>query len=42
MSRDEVHCFVILSVVTEGSVKILDDVDVSVTECQFGMSGTIR
>ena len=42
MSRDEVHCSsVVLSVVTECNVKILDDVNVLVTECQFGVSGTI-
>ena len=42
MSRDEVHCSsIILSVVAECSVKIFDDVDVFVTECQFGVSRTI-
>ena len=42
MSRDEVNCCsVILSDVAECSVKILDDVDVFVTECQFGVSRTI-
>ena len=42
MSRDEVHCSsVVLFVVAECSVKIFDDFDVFVTECQFGMSGTI-
>ena len=42
MSRDEVHCsFVVLFVVAECSVKPFDDVDVFVTECQFGMSRTI-
>ena len=42
MSCDEVHCSsVVLFVVTECSVKSFDDFDVFVTECQFGMSGTI-
>ena len=42
MSRDEVHrSSVVLFYVAECSVKILDDFDVFVTECQFGMSGTI-
>ena len=42
MSRDEVHCSsVVVSVVTECNVKIFDDVNVFVTECQFGVSGTI-
>ena len=42
MSRDEVHCSsIILSVVAECSVKIFDDSDVFVTECQFGVSRTI-
>ena len=42
MSRDDVHCSsVILSVVAECSVKIFDDVDVFVAECQYGVSGTI-
>ena len=42
MSRDEVHCSsIVLFVVAECSVKIIDDVDVFVTECQFGMFRTI-
>ena len=42
MSRDEVHCSsLILSVVAECSVKIFDDVDAYLTECQFGVSRTI-
>ena len=42
MSRDEVNCSSInLSVVAECSVKYFDDVGVFVTECQFGVSGTI-
>ena len=42
MSRDEVHCSsIILSVVADMGVKIFDDVDVFVTECQFGVSKTI-
>ena len=42
MSRDEVHCSsVVLSVVTECNVKTFDDVNVLVTESQFGVSGTI-
>ena len=42
MSRDKVHCSsVILSVVAECSVKVFDDVGVFVTECQFGVSGTV-
>ena len=42
MSRYEVHCSsVILSVVTECSVEIFDDVDVFMSKCQFSVSGTI-
>ena len=42
MSRDDVHCSsVILFVIAQCSVKIFDDVDVFVAECQFGVSGTI-
>ena len=42
MSRDEVYCSsVVVSVVAECCVKSFDDVDVFMTECQFGMSGTI-
>ena len=44
MSRDKVHCSsVILSVFAECSVtvKVFDDVGVVVTECQFGVSGTV-
>ena len=43
MSRDEVNCSsVILSVVAEcSSVKVFDDIGVFVTECQFGVSGTV-
>ena len=42
MSCNEVNCSsVILSVVAECSVKVFDDLDVFVTECQFGVSGTV-
>ena len=42
MSRDEVHCSsVVVSVIAECYVKTFEDVDVFVTECQFGVSGTI-
>ena len=42
MSRDEVHCSsVVVSVVTECNVKTFEDVDVFVTEYQFGVPGTI-
>ena len=42
MSRDEVNCSsIIFSVVAECSVKVFDDVGVFVTECQFGVSGTV-
>ena len=40
--RDNVNCsFVILSDVAECSVKVFDDAGVFVTECQFGVSGTV-
>ena len=42
VSHDRVNCSsVILSVVAECSVKVLDDVGVFMTECQFGVSGTV-
>jgi len=42
VSRDEVNCSsLILFVVAECSVKVFDDVGVFVTECQFGVSGTV-
>ena len=42
MSRDEVHCSsVVVSVIAACYVKTFEDVDVFVTECQFGVSRTI-
>ena len=42
MSRDELNCSsIILFVVAECSVRVFDDVGVFVTECQFGVSGTV-
>ena len=42
MSCDEEHCSsIILSVVAKCRVEIFDDVDVFVTEYQFGASRTI-
>ena len=42
MTRDKVDCgSIVLSVVVECSVKVFDDFGVFVTECQFGVSGTI-
>ena len=43
MSRDEVHCSsIILSVVAECSVKIFDNVDAFVNECQFGVGPSVN
>jgi len=42
VSRDKVNCSsVILSVVAECSVKVFDDFGVFLSECIFGMSGTV-
>ena len=42
MTRDQVDCgSIVLSVVVECSVKVFDDFGVFVTECQFGVSGTV-